>query len=156
MLLAEVFLVMLAAPPAGDCFPPEAGVDAFKVRWFCKQLGAAQETQLSADPAYRFTYIPSFHSTRVVVVRLDGGRPVAVGKVLSGKGGYDPGSLLRTTRRSLTDDEWRHLEQQLENVRIWESPDRDDRLGLDGAQWVLEGATTRAVQVRMRLDASET
>src|SRR5262245_33711717 len=78
--------------------------------------------------------MPSFHATRVVVAFLEAGKPVIVGKVLSGKGGYEPGTLVRTTKRALNPDEWRLLQQRLENAGLWESTDRDDRLGVDGAQ----------------------
>lgn len=139
MLIGLVLSMLSAMTAEVGCLPAEAGVDQFKLGWFCKQLNAAQERQLAGDPAYRFAYIPSFHPTRVAVAFLEAGKPVVVGKILSGKGGHEPGTLVRTTRRSLSADEWRLLEQRLQNAGLWEETDRDDRLGLDGAQWVLEG-----------------
>ena len=134
-------LVPILSGGTGDnsCFPPEAGIDAFRSAWFCRQLNAAHEERLSGELAYRFSYIPSFHATRVVVAFKAVGRLVVIGKVLDGRGGYEPGGLAHTTRRLLSDVEWRLLEQRLENAGLWEPPDRDDRSLTDGAEWVLEG-----------------
>jgi hypothetical protein len=138
-LTAALLLVSPATTPKPSCFPSEASVDAFRTVWYCGQLGAAQEGRLTGDPSYRFAYIPSFHATRVVLVFMDAGRRVVVGKVLGGRGGYAPGRIARTTRREITADEWQLLEQRLENAGFWEPPEKDARMGVDGAEWVLEG-----------------
>ena len=125
--------------PGSGCFPPEAGVDAFRAEWFCRQLDAAQEGRLTGEPAYRFTYVPSFDPTRVVLVYKEKERTVVVGKVLSGAGGYEPGTVARTTGRDLSAEEWRSLEQRLEQAGLWAPLLRDERIGTDGAEWILEG-----------------
>jgi hypothetical protein len=61
------------------------------------------------------------------------------GVVLSGKGGYEPGRVAKTTRRVLTKSEWQLLQQRLDDAGIWEPTPTDDRTGVDGAQWILEG-----------------
>jgi len=137
--VATVLSAAAGLPATETCFPTEAGLHSFKAEWFCKQLAAAEERRLSGDPAYRFSYIPSFHATRVVVAFMDKERPTVIGKVLSGKGGYEPGRLLRVTRRVLSTDEWRLLERRLDNAGLWELPDKYSREGFDGAEWVLEG-----------------
>jgi hypothetical protein len=70
---------------------------------------------------------------------LEGGRVIITGKVLTGRGGYEPGTLSRTTRRELTPDERRLLEQRLESAEVWGPSIARDEPGLDGAQWVFEG-----------------
>jgi len=139
-------VALAAAVPAAPspnsyalCLPAEAAVDTRTANRVCKQLSAAGEGVLSGVRAYRLTYIPSFHPTRVVVASLEDGVPLVVGKVLSGKGGYEPGNLVQTTKRRRSSDEWRLLEQRLENAGLWEPTDRDYREILDGAEWVLEG-----------------
>lgn len=140
VLVLILLLPMLScAQSSADCFPPEARLDKFRSDWFCRQLTAAKEARLAGEPSYRFSYIPSFHATRIVVAFKEEGHPVVVGKVLSGKGGYEAGTLAQTTRRALSADEWRRLEQRLENAGLWEPPDRDDRVGADGAEWIVEG-----------------
>jgi hypothetical protein len=128
--------------PARDCFPSTAGVDDFKTDWFCSQLAAAGEGLLPGEHSYRFTYIPSFHATRIVVVTETEGQWTVVGKVLSGRGGYEPGTLARTTKRALTAAEARLLENRLANAGMWEPTDKNPETGVDGAEWVLEGRRT--------------
>jgi hypothetical protein len=134
-----VFACAETALAVGRCFPPEARVDEFLTDWFCKQLAAAGEGRLGPHALYRFSHIPSFDPTRVAVVSMEGGYHFVVGKVLSGKGGYEPGRLVRTTKRVITPQELQLLEQRLENAEVWGPPFPDVRRGLDGAEWVFEG-----------------
>jgi hypothetical protein len=86
-----------------------------------------------------------------VVVRVEAGQHVAIGKVLNGHGGYAPGRLVQSTKRVLTSEEWRLLDQRMENAGLWESPpdkDKDDRIGVDGAEWVVEGRRGNNYQFR--------
>jgi len=107
------------------------------MRWYCSHLQAAGESVLSEGKRYRFTYIPSFHPPRVVVISSEPEGWVATGKVLSGKGGYAAGKVVRTTRRMLTTDEVRLLEQRLENAGLWQPTDLQQE-GTDGSEWLLE------------------
>jgi hypothetical protein len=125
--------------PTARCFPSEASLDDFRMKWYCRQLAAASEGRIDSAVLYRFSYIPSFDPTRVAVVTLEDGRPFIAGKVLSGHGGYDPGTLSRTTKRELRPEELRLLEQRLENAEVWGAAFTDDRRGLDGAEWIFEG-----------------
>jgi hypothetical protein len=122
-----------------NCFPPAASVGDFETQWFCTQLLAAGESSLAGDRVFRFTYLPTFHATRVVVVAKRGQEWVAVGKVLDGQGGYVPGKVARTTERRLLDTEVRLLEQRLRNAGMWERTERNTSKGLDGSEWLLEG-----------------
>lgn len=125
--------------PADRCFPPESSLDAFRMKWYCRQLAAASEGPIGSAVLYRFSYIPSFDPTRLAVITSEDGRLFIAGKVLSGRGGYDPGTLSRTTKRQLKPEEMRLLEQRLENAEVWGPAFSDDRRGLDGAEWIFEG-----------------
>jgi hypothetical protein len=107
------------------------------MQWFCGHLRAAGESRLAGERAFRFTYLPTFNAPRVVVVRARGKEWVASGKILGGKGGYEPGKVVRTTERKLSQEEVRLLLQRLENAGIWESTDKQQR-GTDGSEWLLE------------------
>jgi len=128
--------LLAEAPP---CFPPQAGLDEFRVEWYCGHLTAAGVRELAGDPAYRFVYLPSFHAPRIVTVLVEAGAPVVRGIVLSGKGGYKPGNVQRRTERRLSDREWRLLRQRLENAGMWEGDTRQQDTGFDGSRWILEG-----------------
>jgi hypothetical protein len=146
-VLATLLLWGSLAPPSGalqsaerySCFPPDAHVDAFRTEWLCRQLAAAIEGRIGSHVLYRFVLIPSFHPTRVAVVSVEGGKHFVVGKVLSGRGGYDAGSLVQVTKRELEDAELKLLEQRLENAEVWGPPISGDRRGFDGAEWLFEG-----------------
>jgi hypothetical protein len=102
-------------------------------------LAAAGLGTLTSDPGFRFTYLPSFHAARIVSVALETGRPVVRGFVLTIPNGLQPGKVARQTHRVLTTEQWRLLQQRLENAGLWESTDTNDVSGVDGAQWLLEG-----------------
>lgn len=134
---------------ANRCFPAQATavLDAFRADWYCKHLTAAGEESLRADPGYRFTYLPSFHSPRVVTVEWKRGEPVIVGKILSGRGGYEPGTILRRTRRILTPAEVRILEERLKDAGLWDLQ-IPRVLGHDGSSWILEGRKAGWYQIQ--------
>jgi hypothetical protein len=121
------------------CFLPPSVVSDSRREWYCRQGDAAGLGPLEGERVYRFIWIPSFHPTRAVTVRLEASSVIAEGVVLSGRGGYQPGQVARTTRRTISAEDWRLLEQRLENAGVWEAPDRDPRNGEDGSQWLLEG-----------------
>jgi hypothetical protein len=122
-----------------NCFPAQAGLSAFEAQWFCGHLRAAGEARLSGERVFRFTYLPTFDAPRIVVIRAHGQEWVVSAKVLGGKGGYEPGILVRTTERKLSADEVRLLLQRLENARMWQPTDIQQELGTDGSEWLLEG-----------------
>jgi hypothetical protein len=134
-----LLLVTQGTPTPAACFPSEAAVDEFRADWYCGQLAAAGLGMLTGDPSFRLTYLPSFNASRFVVVTMEAGRPVVRGVVLTGRGGYEPGKVARSTRRVVTSEEWRLLRQRLDNAGMWESTDTNDSSGVDGAQWILEG-----------------
>jgi hypothetical protein len=115
--------------------------------WYGAQLRAMGETQLCeggdhVGTTFRLTWIPSFHPSVTVRVTTatDGYR--LMGKILNGAGGYQPGSVARETTIALSDAEVSILAQHLTEARFWERPTipaPDATIGVDGAQWILEG-----------------
>jgi hypothetical protein len=61
---------------------------------------------------------------------------------LSGAGGYEPGKVDRRIERTLSPAEWDRLESSLDALGFWRMPTQEssDKIGVDGAQWVMEGA----------------
>jgi hypothetical protein len=124
---------------ADGCFIREELVGPLRHEWYCRHGNAAGLRPLEGERVYRFVLIPSFHPTRAVTVRCEAGSAVAEGVVLTRRGGYAPDSIARTTRCAVSPENWRLLEQRLENAGVWEAPDREPFQGTDGAQWLLEG-----------------
>ena len=113
--------------------------------WYGKQLRAAAEVGLCADAdvhaeRYRLTWIPSFHPTVTVRVERDSGGGNLVAKMLDGAGGYQPGTVARDTIVMLSPAEWEELSRLVERAQLWSPPPTDNRMGVDGAQWIIEGS----------------
>jgi hypothetical protein len=166
-LLSGLALLALALPADGQpapkavYFPTElhapsvacgndrkmAILSDFEDGWFSQHLTAAREPSLfeqalkspGGTNSYRFTLLRSFHAP--VTVRIEEnaqGEMLLTTKVLSGKGGYEPGRIAEEKSRQLTPAE-------RENVRrMFIASDfvnfRADPciLGLDGAEWIIE------------------
>jgi len=116
--------------------------------WYGGQLRAMGETQLCegggdhVGTTFRLTWIPSFHPsvTVRVITAPDGYR--LIGKILNGAGGYEPGSVAHETTIALSVGDVSILTQRFAEARFWELPTipaPDSTIGLDGAQWILEG-----------------
>jgi len=166
MRLFTVLFIVLAgvrALPAQQYFPPGVlGHDAeqhnFTANWYAKELKALHEPslwELSRDPtveAYRFLYVRSFdHPIAVrLVLRASGSGWMHV-RMTSGQGGYEPGRIIRWGVSWLTKAKTQSLLEALAAVDFWNlptlagtdqtppGPDGRVAIGLDGAQWIVEG-----------------
>ena len=132
--------------PAGSLDPTSSDLDNFVNDWYSAHLSAMSEPVLVPKPdrrTYRFTWLRSFH--RPIAIRVDatseGATLTAV--ELDGAGGYDPGKELRRIERKLDPGVLTELEALLEHHKFWSLPAREERLGLDGAEWIVEVATDR-------------
>lgn len=154
ILVGLVSTVTLSAcSGAPDYFPP-GQIDSFRDEWYSEQLRAAMEPALEPTgsvtrAAFRFTWIPSFTPTLTVRVVRSDARITLVAKRLSGAGGYEPGRVRRQVRFALSTQQWSELSSLIDAADFWampsEEPEKCDAsgacwVGMDGAQWLLEGA----------------
>jgi hypothetical protein len=94
---------------------------------------------LSPDSeVYRFTWIPSFHASRVIRVERRGN----VYSLHVKEVGKENGPLAIDRRILLTPTQWQGLQQHLEQARFWTrdrfAPHRN-LVYVDGAYWLFEG-----------------
>lgn len=114
--------------------------------WYGKHLRAAGEGGLcrraGVAEVYRFTWLRTSHAPVVVRVEKRADRFTLTAKQLDGAGGYEPGRLVVNRTVQLGSTEWAHLRMLLDSAAFWSPATRanDPRIGLDGAQWILEGA----------------
>lgn len=111
-----------------------------------------REPSLSCGPAtpdevYRFLWLRSFHHAMAVRVSRVGEAYTLNAIVLSGAGGYEPGVPLRRVHRNLSASEWERVSQALRDLGFWtksaEPPPDEELVGMDGAQWIIEGRRER-------------
>ena len=106
-------------------------------------LEAMREPSLASGlgtvETYRFLWLRTRHQPITVRVQLSSPPGRLVARLLDGKGGYDPGLLKTNVERELTGPESSYLKQLLEATPFLRLPVTNDRIGLDGAFWILEG-----------------
>jgi hypothetical protein len=136
--------------PAGDLDIAGAAdpSDAFVRQWYSAYLAAMNEPSLScgdatADETYRFLWLRSFHQPVAVRISRTGRHFELAATVLTGHGGYQPGHIAQRVRRELTEAEWVQVMRALEHISFWEMPATTEEIGVDGAQWIIEGRSSR-------------
>jgi hypothetical protein len=127
----------------------------FKANWYAKELKALHEPslwELSQDPnveAYRFLWVRTFdHPIAARLVVRASGSGWMHARMTSGQGGYKPGRIIRWGVSWLTKAKTQSLLQALAAADFWNlptlagpnaGPDGVQRIGVDGAQWIVEG-----------------
>jgi hypothetical protein len=106
-----------------------------------------------AIKTYRFLWLRSFHHpVSVRVVCIDNACELT-GLRTDGQGGYAPGSVVERKTRRLSDAEIVSFREMLARAEFWRPQPVDDRIGddrivLDGAQWILEGRRGQTYHLR--------
>ncbi len=91
---------------------------------------------------FRFSYIRSFDAPICVRVQFDrDGSGHLVVKMLNKEGSYWSAQMFRTATRDLPQQEIDEFRRELANADFWTLPVWERVLGLDGAEWIIEGAT---------------
>jgi hypothetical protein len=148
----SVIVVSAVIGSAGDYFPAGVLGDSSSQHrllsaWYSKHLSAMSEPSLwdvsrqdSTGEVYRFLWLRSFHhpiSVRLTV-RKDG-TGLLTSKETNGKGGYEPGKLVRDLRATLSREQTRWFLDRVEYSGLWKLPtNQSGVIGLDGAQWIIE------------------
>ena len=138
--------------PKGALDPSRSKVDRILRDWYSKYLRAMMEPSLSCGEkmdgfAYRFLWLRGFH--RPIAVRIEKNGPsVTLNAVeTDGTGGSAPGRIVKRTQRTLSPAEHDKFLMKLKQVGFWEMRKNQDRFGMEGAQWVLEGAENGRYEV---------
>jgi hypothetical protein len=151
-------LVLCSAASGVEYFPPltfydNPGRDGFVREWYSRNLRALDEPSLweisktSAEQTYRFLWLRTFHHP--VAVRLnvkDDGTGLLRVKEADGAAGYEPGKLIVNRTTEISKQRVQVFLGKIEELGYWNLSTREDRsnfVGVDGAQWVLEGVRDR-------------
>jgi len=121
-------------------------LDEYVRAWYSKPLRIVGEPSLSCGQApgtevYRFLWLRTFHHPISIRVTRSDNKTALVAAELTGAGGSDPGSVARRVDKILAIAEWKGLEAALSGTAFWKMSTRqpDKEVGLDGAQWIVEG-----------------
>lgn len=132
-------------------FPPGSLSDRVNVQdaietWYSKHLRSMGEVPVYPAVAdlhlYRLTWLRAFHHPMVfrLEVRSNGTAKLYT-KMTDGKGGYAPGKLILSEEKHLTKTQVDKLLNILNSMPFWTAPSLDDKHGMDGARWILEGVS---------------
>jgi hypothetical protein len=117
--------------------------DAVIRRWFSSYLLSMKEPTLScrqaADASYRFLWLRSFNHPIVVRVVYDADIANLNAVELDGAGGHTPGSEIRRVTRRLSAEESSAILAEVRKAAFWDLPSKENMVGIDGAEWIIEG-----------------
>ena len=165
-LIAVLITLLAGAPTAAQMnyFPPgtldeTAESSQFKEQWYAKHLQTLKEPSLwessktQMTQSYRFLWLRTFHHP--ISVRLDvnkDGTGLLTTRITTGKGGYEAGHLIKNKSQKLTKERTGWFLDRIEELGFWNLPTYEKsheeigpngqktvEIGLDGAQWILEG-----------------
>jgi len=126
--------------PSVDNVSGAPPLSAFEEEWYSKHLRAMGESQLTQaqGETYRFLWLRTFANPVVVRISCAEKRCDLTAVRLGGSGGYEPGSVVERKARGLSEQETTNLRELIGRAQLWQAQPPDSRIGLDGAQWVLE------------------
>jgi hypothetical protein len=115
---------------------------SFSYGHYSKHLYAMQEPSLYLETGdletYRFTWLRSFHNP--IVIRISNNDTFSIIlKLTDGQGGYEPGNLVVNLKRTISYQDWEEFQAHLSTIDFWSMETLDDKMGFDGANWLLEG-----------------
>ena len=159
MKALPTLLVVLSATlrlSGADAYFPKGSISDFEQEWYGKHLSAMKEPALSPTGkdsgyfAFRILYLPTWG--RPVAVRYEGkeGGFVRRSVMLSGDGGYDPGKIAAEKEVKIAKQEVADLIASLEKAGFWKMPQKDDVIGCDGSQLIIEVIKDGEHRVRVR------
>jgi hypothetical protein len=142
-----------------DYFPKRAFDDGWvngddsANKWYGEYLRAMKEVSLlnttdENHEVYRFLWLRTFDHPVAVRIERDGRHSFrVVSEELTGEGGYGAGKILRKDNLTISKEQWCEFINLLEQAHFWTEPSSNDRGGLDGAQWVLEGVKSNRYHI---------
>jgi hypothetical protein len=147
MKLFSIFVAALltTAPVlAANTYFPKDSVSDFEQTWYAKHLSAMEEPVLAPVPrekdyfAFRVLYLPTWGPPTAVRVERRGQVIRRRAVVLSGQGGYDPGHIKEDRRTVISTRDFESLLDELRKSGFWEANPKDDGIGFDGTQLIIE------------------
>jgi hypothetical protein len=135
------------------------GQDVFLDTWYSKHLFAMREPIIFKDKSqneiYRFTWLRTFNDPIAIRIEKHGDNYALYWKSCDGAGGYAPGKLITDQRKVISKETWNEFIKRIDQIDFWNLPTNEKVLGMDGAQWILEGKTPTKYHVTDRWTPDE-
>lgn len=140
-------------------------LDDFAIARYSKHLEAMDEPSLSVTimraETYRLLWLRSFNAPMMfrLTIKPDGASELLTKKT-GGKGGYEPGKLVKEAVVRLDKRDTEIFLTALKKVKFWHLPSQKEGvgfvgMGFDGARWALEGVKDGKYHVVDRWDGGE-
>lgn len=155
LIWAVYILLICVQASASSRYFPDGTVSQIEQEWYGKHLTAMNEPILSAVGkgqkyyAFRVLYLPSFDRPRAVRIERNG-EAVRRFIVLSGQGGYDPGTIQDDKTKHMSSWALRRFRKDLEASGFWKFGAEDAAEGSDGEQLIIEVIENGAHTVLVR------
>jgi hypothetical protein len=139
-----------------DTYFPKNTVSDFEQTWYAKHLSAMKEPVLvsrgddKSHFAFRVLYLPTWGRPVAVRIEKTGEKIVRRSVILSGDGGYDPGRVKDEKESAITATEFATLLAEIRKSGFWELSPKDEVIGCDGSQLILEAIQDRKHVVFVR------
>ena len=142
-LLAFVLLAATCFFGADTYFPRDT-VSDFEQTWYAKHLSAMKEPVLTSRGddrsyiAFRVLYLPTWGRPVAIRIEKTDEKIVRRSVMLSGDGGYDPGRIKDEKESAITSAEFATLLEEIRKSGFWDLSPKDEVMGLDGSQLIVE------------------
>lgn len=151
-----IVFAMTTLSYAGDRFFPIGSVSDFEQEWYGKHLSAMREPVLPHKNipedyfALRILYLPTWGPPVVVRYQSQEGKNIRRSVILSGQGGYAPGTIKAEAVDQISEEAIDSLIKSLKSAMIWQMEEDDGVIGLDGSQLIIETIRNKEYMVRTR------
>jgi hypothetical protein len=135
------------------------GYDTFVVSWYSEHLFAMREPIFYSDKSqkeiFRFTWLRTFHNPVAIRIEKLGDTYILYWKLCNGAGGYEPGELIINKQKEINKLTWDEFQKRLNEIEFWKMDTNEEKFGLDGSQWILEGKNLKHYHIVDRWTPSE-
>jgi hypothetical protein len=151
-----VFLYAAIIAVAAEDFFPKGSVGDSQQEGFGKYLTAMREPILKPGStndtqfAFRILYLPTWGRPLSVRYWNSGTNFLRRSVMLSGTGGYDPGTIKKESQIEVSKKETDQLFAKLEKMKFWNMAPKDDVLGYDGSELIMEAIRGKEHKVVVR------
>ncbi len=105
---------------------------------------------------YRFLWLRSFHAPVAIRFEKKDNGYMLYWKTLSRENEDAPWTIDISRSKKVSERKWNKFMSLLKSANFWEMPSKEDRFGLDGSEWIIEGLDKNVYHMVDRWHPSKT